>query len=349
MGNKTRYIVARRGTPMLHQKSLIYPLILALAAVATPTASAQDADPDRGVAEDSGIPAPEGADEAVESTGPATENDPNLEVAADPAPESGESEEAEPVDAGDPTQSGLLSDEQVLAENALGVEEGRPSTDPYEDPSQTYMFLGAFYRHNWTPGFMLGLFLDEHTATNNPAFGLEFTYRKDNFEIITSVYYQRYEVHGPFRGSGDADTETEIIDSDLFGIMASVDLMWGTQFNDYIGIQYGLGLGIGALLGDLRRTEAYPDGNGGWAACDGLGQPNATYCDDVDGDGDITGASGISQKWFNGGSVPNLYFRFAVPHLAIRIKPIHQLVFRIDGGFDLFSGFFTGAGVSYGF
>ena len=47
--------------------------------------------------------------------------------------------------------------------------------------------------------------------------------------------------------------------------------------------------------------------------------------------------------------MPNLYFRFAVPHLALRIKPIHQLLIRVDLGFDLFSGFFTGAGISYGF
>ena len=69
----------------------------------------------------------------------------------------------------------------------------------------------------------------------------------------------------------------------------------------------------------------------------------------MDGDGDLTGFTGIAQKWFNGGSVPNLYFRFAVPNIALRIKPISQLLIRIDGGFDLFSGFFTGGSISYGF
>ena len=262
-----------------------------------------------------------------------------------------EEEDAAMVDPGDPNQSGLLSDEQVVAENTLGVDEERSSTDPFEEPSETYMFLGAFYRHTWTPGFMLNLFTDENTPANNSAFGLQFTYRKDNFDIVTSVYYQGYAVDGPFLGRGDADTETEIINSELFGIMASVDLMWGTQFNDVIGIQYGLGIGLGALLGDLRRTEAYPDASadGGYGACTSSPGENAMYCDDVDGDGDLTGVGGIASKWFDGGSVPNLYFRLAVPNLAIRIKPIKQLLIRIDGGFDIFSGFFTGINASYGF
>ncbi|MFT5357767.1 MAG: hypothetical protein ACI9KE_005004 [Polyangiales bacterium] len=283
---------------------------------------------------------------------PAAMAPPSEEVAVD-AVASAEADDAAMADPGDPTQSGLLSDEQVVAENELGVDERRSSTDPFEDPSETYMFLGAFYRHTWTPGFMLNLFLDESTPTNNSSFGLSFTYRKDSFDLITSVYYQGYGVDGPFLGSGDADTETEIINSDLFAVMLSVDMMWGTQFNDIIGIQYGLGIGVGALLGDLRRTEAYPDASvaGSYGTCTGTGGPGeqARYCDDVDGDGDLTGHTGIASKWFDGGSVPNIYFRFAVPNLAIRIKPIKQLLIRIDGGFDLFSGFFTGINANYGF
>lgn len=272
---------------------------------------------------------------------------PSATAVAEGAVAEEEADDAAMADPGDPAQSGLLSDEQVVAENELGVDEERSSTDPFEEPSETYMFLGAFYRHTWTPSFILNIFTDESTPANNSSFGLEFTYRKDNFDIITSVYYQGYGVDGPFLGSGDADTETEIINSDLFGIMVSVDLMWGTQFNDIVGIQYGIGLGIGALLGDLRRTEAFRNGNGDWEACTG---PDGTaFCDDVDGDGDLMGVGGIASKWFDGGSVPNLYFRFAIPHLAVRIKPIKQLMIRVDGGFDLFSGFFTGLNAAYGF
>lgn len=311
-------------------------LLLTLAGVSL-SASAQES-----LDEEPVLSARAGASADVAVAPPAEE----VAVEAVAAAEADEAEMAE-ADPGDPTQSGLLSDEQVVAENELGVDEERSSTDPFEDPSETYMFLGAFYRHTWTPGFMLGLFLDEYTATNNSAFGLSFTYRKDNFDIVTSVYYQGFGVDGPFLGSGDDQAETEIINSDLFTVMASVDLMWGTQFNDVIGIQYGLGIGLGALLGDLRRTEAYRDGTGEWAPCQDMSMGGPGECDDVSDE--IPGVSGIAAKWFDGGSVPNLYFRFAVPNLAIRIKPIKQLLIRIDGGFDVFSGFFTGINANYGF
>jgi hypothetical protein len=46
--------------------------------------------------------------------------------------------------------------------------------------------------------------------------------------------------------------------------------------------------------------------------------------------------------------VPNLWFRAALPHLALRFKPIRQMVIRVDGGFDVFSGFFVGGSVGVG-
>jgi len=37
----------------------------------------------------------------------------------------------------------------------------------------------------------------------------------------------------------------------------------------------------------------------------------------------------------------------ALPHLALRFKPIKQLMMRVEGGFGL--GFFMGASAAYGF
>lgn len=251
--------------------------------------------------------------------------------------------EEDPID----TSDVAISDAQADAEDAAPVEEVRSGTDPFEEPSETYMFLGLGYRHTWTPGFILGLFTDEYEKTNNPGFGLEFTYRKDNFDIITSAYYQRFAVHGAFRGLDDADTETEIIDSDLAAIFVGVDLLWGTDFTPWFSLQYGLGLGLGVVFGDMSRNEAYPDANGefnGYSQCDGPGDPNGGgYCD-----APPAGHYGFFDKWAQGGSVPNIYLR-AAPHIALRFKPIHQVVIRVDGGFDVFSGFFFGGALAYGF
>lgn len=245
-------------------------------------------------------------------------------------------------DVGDPTQSGLLSDDQTLAERNSDMEVPRSATDPFEAADESYYFLGLFYRHTWTPSFMLNLFTDENTKTNNPGFGLQFTIRRDGFDIVIGGYYQRFAVAGPFRGNDEPDGETEWIDSSLYAIGLSVDLLWGHMFNDWIGIQYGIGLGIGYLGGELRRSEARPTSDGGWAECSGTSDPldPGGFCDEEEL---------VNPTWFNGGSTPNLYFRLSLPHLAIRIKPIRQMLIRLEGGFDVFSGFYTGATLAYGF
>ena len=252
-----------------------------------------------------------------------------------------------------------LDDEQVVVQESYGTEAAHDSSSPYEDPHSEYMFLGIGYQHSFLPEFVLSLFTEESVGTNNPRVALEFTYRKDNFDIIGSLYWQRFETYGPFLGPGDEDTEVEMIDSSLGAVMAGVTFLWSTPFNDVFAFQYGLGLGIGMVYGDLRRTEAFPNpGNteegavGGFAPCAAPSDPrNPLFCDATSvRDGERGGHYNIkARRWFDGGSVPNLWFRAALPHLAFRIKPIHQLMFRIEGGFDLLSGFFVGGSMAYGF
>jgi len=250
------------------------------------------------------------------------------------------------ADGTDPETSGRLDDEQALAEDESDVEEQRSATDPFEEEHTPYYFLGVFYRHTWTPRFLISLFTDEQTAASNPSAGLEFTYRKDDFEIITQLWYQAYFVNGPFRGKGDTLQETEFIDSELKAAFIGASFLWSTMFTDWIGLEYGLDIGIGGVWGDLQRNEARPsDADGsvrGYTACSGPSDPaDPTYCEPG-------GNYGVEGSWLDGGSRPLVYARLA-PHLAIRIKPIHQLVFRIDGGFDLFSGFFLGGSAAFGF
>lgn len=284
------------------------------------------------------------ADAGAESTDGAADTD---------SPDGVEGEEAPPsdaIDTSDLEQSDRLGDEQVLAEERLGVEQARSGTDPYEDPTAPYYFLGVAYWHTFTPTFILNLFTDESTKTNNPGIGLQFTYRKDAFDIVASVYYQTYAVNGPFRGAGDEDTETEFIDSDLKMVAASVSFLWSTDFTDWFAIQYGIGLGVGGVFGDMIRTEAYPVGNG-WERCVGPSNPPNAYCDPTSvEDGEEGGHFGArARRWTQGGSVPNVWFRASLPHLALRFKPIKQLMIRVDGGFDLFSGFFVGGSLNFGF
>lgn len=300
------------------RNSFALALLLALAGVA----SAQDA---------------ETSTEAVETSETETPSDVTPEATAEAG-----AAEGDDVDPTDPTQSGLLSDDQALTEEQLGREEVRSGTDPYEDPTRAYYFLGASYQHAFTPDFLMAPFLEDRTATNNPHFGLEFTYRKDGFDVITGINYRQFHVDGPFRANGDPEQDTEWIASDLSALMVTGTFLWGTDFNDMFSLQYGLGVGVGYVFGNIVRTEAYRNGSGDWAPCTGPNTPDPRFCEATGGH-----YNEEADTWFDGGSTPNFWFRFA-PQIGVRFKPIKQIVVRVDGGFDLFSGFFVGGALSFG-
>jgi len=257
--------------------------------------------------------------------------------------------EAPPDDTGGAGGGVMLGDEQATAEDQMGVEEVRDSTDPWEDPHEGYWFAGLFYRHIFVPEFLLNLFLDESTGGSNSAFGAEVTYRKDGFDIIGSLWWAGYATEGPFQGAGDPITDMEMIDSGLSVLFLSGTFLWSTEFDDMFALEYGVAVGVGVVLGDVIRTEAYDAGGGNWRPCAGVGNPDATYCDGPSArDGEDGGHYNVTaRKWSDGGSVPNVVPWLAIPQIALRIKPIHQLMIRIEGGFGL--GFFLGGSMSYGF
>jgi hypothetical protein len=285
---------------------------------------------------------------------------------------------AAPVTATEPaaapaTEAPLLGDEQALYEEEAGTEQTYSRVHPHEERDQNYNFLGVFYQHHFVPSSIIELFVQAAPSFNFPQMGLEYTHRRNNFEIVTSVYYADFKGSGPFLGKDDPATNAEWIDSSLWAVMGSVTFLWSTSFSDWFALEAGVGVGIGALLGNVRRTEAYPTSHG-YAACEAPtaagtpgtaqadqpfvarspGESVGSYCappnhypSDRDGeDGEHYGIN--ARHWLDGGKVPNLYARVA-PQVSLRFKPMHQLVFRIDGGFDIFSGFFVGGAAAVGF
>ena len=237
---------------------------------------------------------------------------------------------------------------------AIASTEPTSSSDPTEKEGQTYYYLGLRYRHTFLPTGMLHLFVDggPSTAVSIPSFGVEGSMRKDNFEIIGAITYADYSLSEfPFKGKSEADTAYEIVKSNLKLINLSADFLWGTDFSPKFAFQYGVTAGIAIVLGDLHRNQAKPASGTapgdpyGYVKCNGPKDPGSgAYCDDSnDHYGDYSDAS-----WFNGGKKPNFYPIFG-PMFAFRYKPAKQFVARLDGGFNLFSGFFFGLALNYGF
>lgn len=231
----------------------------------------------------------------------------------------------------------------------------RSGTDPYEDPTKDYFFFGGVYRFAWVPKTVVLLFVDEAVSGKNHQFGGEFIYRRNGMDLIIDAYYARFYADGPFLERNGDPLDTEIINSRLWTATLSATFLWSAVVNDVLAFEFGLGIGIGYVGGQLRRTEAYPStGAGsidGYAPCTGVGGPDAAYCD---GPSVPDGESGghynvVTRDWLDGGSVPVVWPRLAFPHIAIRIKPIRQLMLRVEGGLDFFSGFFGGGAIAFGF
>ncbi|MCA9600778.1 MAG: hypothetical protein KC417_02065 [Myxococcales bacterium] len=248
-----------------------------------------------------------------------------------------------------------LNDEQTLHEEREGVEATRDSSDPYEDPNESYYFLGLSGGMIVLPAFLINLFFDESPSLVQPAVGAEFTYRNDGFSIVANVFYAGYRGSGGFRLPGEPDTDTEFIQSSLSGLMASVTFLWSTEFSKFVALEYGVGIGLGYLFGDIRRTEAYPGSNGGWKKCNGPGDPGVAvtgdggYCGTTVASADSRGEQYdvVAKKWGDGGDVPFLWPWLALPQIGVRIKPVKQMQLRANLSIGL--GFYLGASASYGF
>jgi hypothetical protein len=166
--------------------------------------------------------------------------------------------------------------------------------DVEEKPGKTYFFIGANYRGNVVPAFMLHMFVDEGKTIYTNMAGIEF--------------------------------------------------------------EYGLGVGLGAVFGDLENSWVREQANGELAndkgrrftRCDAVDQ-KGTGCNAADHqNSDVNKVNGYKEKnWFDGGSKPVLFPWLSVPQVGLRFKPIKNFVARVGIGFAL-TGFWFGFSAQYG-
>ncbi|MBI2894061.1 MAG: hypothetical protein HYY06_10960 [Deltaproteobacteria bacterium] len=213
---------------------------------------------------------------------------------------------------------------------------------PREEANKPYYFVGARFRLLWIPSFMVGLFADveDWSGAINPAAGLEFTYRKNSFDVIGALWWAGASADPGFmKGQSDPDTSFEEIKSSLNLWILSADFVWSYDFNEVVSFTYGAGIGIGLVTGSLMRNEAYRKG-GEWTPCPyaGFDGGGPDFCEAEGGQYDVNEA--------DGGDVPPVVPWISLPHLGLRIKPHRNFMMRIDMGFGI--GFFLGVSGNYG-
>jgi hypothetical protein len=218
---------------------------------------------------------------------------------------------------------------------------------PVEKQNVTYRFVGARFRYVIIPKFYMGLFGDGGATVGVPAFGPEFTIRKNGFEYVLSAMYASYAMDPtPFKSKTDAADAWEIVDTNIKALYLMSDFLWSSELDPKFSVVYGAGFGVAAVFGDIHRVQATP-GSGGvddpytYKACaaPGAGQ----FCgNDNNHYGDYTEPS-----WANGGSKP-IIFPWLSLQTGFRFKPAKQFMGRIDIGWNLLNGPFFGLALNYG-
>lgn len=231
--------------------------------------------------------------------------------------------------------------------------------DTVENPTKAYRYVGARYRHVIVPQFVLNLFADGGQLNHVPVAGLEFGTRRDHLEYVFSLSYADYATGDMlFKGKQQQPTSYELVNSDLGVIFGKVEILYEIPLDKKgrFAFLIGGGVGLGAVVGDLYRAQAYPKGYitdpdpdpptdvSQWNRCQALSDPNAPlYCsDDNEHFRDYAEPS-----WASGGSKPFIFPWIALPQASFRYKPLKFLQARVDVGLALSSGFYFGGSIDY--
>ncbi len=214
--------------------------------------------------------------------------------------------------------------------------------------------LSARGRYVTVPSWFLGLFTEENSPLHTGGFILEGFRRKENFDIAVGVGYQNMS---PPDGNWLGKTKDPSVDTDLVQVKGmslislEVSFVWNTWLNEYFGVYYGAGLGLGILTGKVLRTSAdncTAENVGDLSQC----KPRicegerCTEAELKESEGGRDGGPD-SPRRFKEGSVPGaLPIVNLMTGMALRFPEVPGLEWRvIEGGFH--NAFFLGSSVAY--
>ena len=226
--------------------------------------------------------------------------------------------------------------------------------DPTEPKTATQYYLGVRYRFTLAPQFIFGLFVDEGPAlVFLHSGGIELDVRRGNYSVIPHLMYADYGLGDSlFLQKGkDASNPANysMVASSIKAVYLGVDFLWSTRLTTGLDFEAGLGIGLGALFGDLVNNWVHQDASGTLTTKNGVHYSACNTENDGQGcsrgDHMTTDAAKVGRyiepTWFKGGGVvPSLYVRLSVPIIGLRIKPMRDLEMRVQTGFALTEGFF---------
>lgn len=211
-------------------------------------------------------------------------------------------------------------------------------------------WIGPYLEGVIVPSFLLKLFLAASPTVFNPSFGATVAHRNaDGFSWVLGLGYAGYGFDGPFRAKGDPELDTEYLNSSLGLLNARGMLLWSAEISRTLSFEYGVGVELGVVLGEMRRSEAYKDANGEYAACTGVGNPDPAYCEQTTNLLVTTNAYNEAGAHYNVKEerVPPVAAALMLPALALRYTPVNNIAIKLEAAFGLLQ-FSFGISASYG-
>lgn len=246
-------------------------------------------------------------------------------------------------------------------EEAPPGERGSNSTNVTETYERTYLFAGLRYRGIVLPKFLLDAFVDGGQTVYSNQIGLELDIRKNGFSIIPAISYAEFGTNDIlFKDKNAADFvgNYAVGNSGLKALQLTVDLLWSAKIHKMLDFEYGIGLGIGVVFGNLLNNwvkegtgnPQYTAGNGKTYVQCGEEGPVGSGCNTKDHqNSQVARVNGYQEpSWANGGSKPNVIPWVAIPQIGLRFKPVKQFESRLGIGLSV-TGFWFGLSGNYGF
>jgi hypothetical protein len=243
------------------------------------------------------------------------------------------------------------------------------SKNTYEDPKDTYYYVGLQYRGTVIPQFLENLFVNDGATVYSNTVGIALDMRKEGHSTIPWITYTDYGLGNTIffeKSKPDQPANYSMVNSSLKAVYFGLDELWSIPLepNHKVDFELGFGIGLGVVFGSLINDWVYtvPAGtpnavkgaNGNYyAACTSTAQPGDTNGSCSTGAHDNPPPGGKvnnyqEKDWFSGGSVPDVFPRISLQLLGVRYKPIKQMEFRLGAGFALTEGFWFQLSGFYG-
>lgn len=228
--------------------------------------------------------------------------------------------------------------------------------------STTNVSYGVALRGRWVsvPKWMLNLFTKRNMPLSSYSAAVEVMRRKGEFDFIFSFGYMGLApADGNWLGKGhDARIDTDYVQFKNFGMYtADVSFVWHSYLNDWFGLHYGAGLGLGVMTGQMLRTSNFgciEENAGDPTQCHPKDVPS---CEGPAGCSDAELAGTMNNPGMDDPNNPRRFADSNVPPVIPIVNVLAGVDFRLphvrgweaklEGGF--YNAFFLGVGVGYTF